>query len=453
MHTKSIRRSFCKQPVKWLLAGCCLISAPAYAAPQIQQWQTSSGAKVLFVEDHNIPMLDIAVTVAAGSSYDAPAKSGTAALTSHMMELGAGELDEDKIATHIADLGAILSGSFDQDKASKTLRTLSKPDVRDRALQVMATVLQQPTFPPAILEREKSRIISMLKEAETQPKYIADKAFQKAVFGDHPYALSSSGEIASINQITIEDLKQFYNTFYLADNAVVAIMGDATRQDAEAIAEKLTHGLPKSSTIPAPTKAPSATAPSEQRISHPASQSHILIGSVGMSRTDPDYFPLFVGNYILGGGGFVSRLMNEVREKRGMAYSVYSYFRPLTQPGLFQIGLQTQKAQADEALKVVRHTLQDFIDNGPSEQELKAAKQNLVGGFPLRIDSNSKILRYLSVIGFYDLPLSYLNDFTHKVEAVTVAQIRDAFQQRIKPDAMATVIVGAPDKQESEAEN
>jgi zinc protease len=184
---------------------------------------------------------------------------------------------------------------------------------------------------------------------------------------------------------------------------------------------------------------------SELRVFHPASQSHILIGVPGMSRNDPDYFPLYVGNYILGGGGFVSRLMNEVREKRGLAYSVYSYFMPMKQPGAFQIGLQTKKEQADGALALVRKTVADFVAQGPTEKELTAAKQNIVGGFPLRIDSNRKILEYLSIIGFYEMPLTYLDDFTSRVEKVTVAQIRSAYARHIRPEKMATVIVGAPE--------
>ena len=187
-------------------------------------------------------------------------------------------------------------------------------------------------------------------------------------------------------------------------------------------------------------------AASEQRIAHPASQSHILIGAPGIARNDADYFPLYVGNYILGGGGFVSRLMNEVREKRGMAYSVYSYFMPMQQPGAFQIGLQTKKEQADEALQLVRKTVRTFVEKGVTEKELRAAKQNIIGGFPLRIDSNRKILDYLSVIGFYQLPLTYLDDFTARVDQVTTRQIHDAFKRHVDPDAMATVIVGAPEE-------
>jgi zinc protease len=428
------------------VAALCLVSGLAVATPNIQHWNSPSGARVLFVEDHNIPMLDVSVSFPAGSSFDTAETSGVAGLTNHMLDAGSEGLTEDEISRGMADIGAQFSGGFDQDLSSMSLRTLSNPAQRDKALQMMAKVLQQPLFPEDILAREKTRIIASLKEAETKPENIADRAFEKAVYGTHPYGLQVSGEVASVEKATRQDLVGFYQRHYSADRAVVAIMGDLTRADAEAIAQQLTGNLPKpGEALPALPDVKTRIAASEQRISHPASQSHILVGSPGMSRTDPDYFPLYVGNYILGGGGFVSRLMNEIREKRGLAYSVYSYFIPLKQPGAFQIGLQTKKEQADEALKLVRTTLADFIAKGPTEKELLAAKQNIVGGFPLRIDSNRKILGYLSIIGSYDLPLTYLDEFTDKVERVTVAQIRDAFSRHIDPAAMATVIVGAPD--------
>ena len=422
---------------------CCAASI-ASATPNIQHWQAASGARVLFVEDHDIPMLDVAVSVPAGGSFDTAEKSGVAGLTHHLLDLGAQGLSEDDIARGMADIGAQLGGSFDQDRSSVSLRTLSSAAERNRALDIMARVLQQPLFPEAILMREKARIIAALKEAETKPESIADKAFQKAVFGGHPYALQVSGEVASVGKITVQDLRSFYARHYPASGAVVAIMGDVSRSEAEDIAQKLTAQLPLGAAPPALPDVVRQIAATEQRISHPASQSHILIGAPGMARDDPDYFPLYVGNYILGGGGFVSRLMKEVREKRGLAYSVYSYFMPLKRPGAFQIGLQTKKEQADEALLLVRNTLAEFVANGPNEKELLAAKQNIVGGFPLRIDSNRKILDYLSIIGFYDLPLTYLDDFTRKVEQVSVAQIRDAFARHVDPQAMATVVVGAP---------
>lgn len=163
---------------------------------------------------------------------------------------------------------------------------------------------------------------------------------------------------------------------------------------------------------------------------------------MGVARNDPDFFPLFVGNYVLGGGGFDSRLMREVRDKRGYAYSAYSYFMPMMEAGPFQLGLQTKLAQTDDALKVARTTLRQFIADGPSEAELKQAKDNLTGGFPLRIDSNKKILEYLSLIGFYKLPLDYLDTWVDKVNAVDVATVKQAFARHIDPDRLVTVIVG-----------
>ncbi|MEO8343534.1 MAG: pitrilysin family protein [Gallionella sp.] len=435
-----------KRFARLLIPALCFSSAVVFATPNIQHWQSASGAKVLFVEDHDIPMLDVAVTVQAGSSFDAADKSGVAGLTHQLLDAGAEGLSEDEISRGMADIGAQFGGSFDPDRSIVSLRTLSSTAERDKALDIMARVLQHPVFPEAIVAREKVRLIAALKEAETKPESIADKVFQKAVFGTHPYALLGSGEVDSVEKITVPDLNDFYHAHYQAAHAVVAIMGDTTRAQAEAIAQQLTAQLPSSAAPNPMPKVVMHIAASEQRISHPASQSHILIGAPGIARGDPDFFALYVGNYTLGGGGFASRLMNEVREKKGLAYSVYSYFMPLKQPGAFEIGLQTKKEQADEALKLVRSTLADFIAKGPTEKELRAAKQNIIGGFPLRIDSNRKILDYLSVIGFYNLPLTYLDDFTRNIDKVTVAQIRDAFARHIDPQAMATVIVGAPEE-------
>ncbi|ADE12594.1 M16 family metallopeptidase [Sideroxydans lithotrophicus] len=418
------------------------VATGAFATPQIQHWHAPSGARVYFVEDHGLPMLDVAVSFPAGSGFDVAGKVGVSSLTFGMLDLGAQGLSEDDISRKLADIGAQMGGQFDPDRAGLTMRTLSSAAERNAALDIMGSCLQQPLFPETILTREKARLIASLKEEETRPESIADKAFGKAVFGAHPYGWHM--EVADVEKIQRDELESFYHDHYSARHAVVALMGDVTRAQAEAIAQQLTANLPAGGASAQIAPVLIRIKPSEQRIPHPATQSHILIGTPGIARNDEDYFPLYVGNYILGGGGFVSRLMNEVREKRGMAYSVYSYFMPMQQPGAFQIGLQTKKEQADESLRLVRETLRTFIDKGVTEKELRAAKQNITGGFPLRIDSNRKILDYLSVIGFYELPLTYLDDFTDKVNKVTTKQIHDAFKRRIDPDALATVIVGAP---------
>jgi zinc protease len=418
----------------------------AHATPKIQHWQAPSGAQVYFVENHDLPMLDVAVNFPAGSGFESPDKSGLAGLTYALLALGSEGMSEDDIARKLADIGAQMGGSFDADRSGLAMRTLSIKAERDEALNILARVLQRPLFPEAVLAREKTRLIAALKEAETKPESIAAKAFNKAVFGSHPYGLHPSGEVATVEKLQRSDLDNFYTMHYGAKNAVVALMGDISREEAESMAQNLTSQLPPGGAASNIEQVVKQSSASTLRIPHPATQSHILIGTPGVARSDPDYFPLYVGNYILGGGGFVSRLMQEVREKRGMAYSVYSYFIPMQQPGAFQIGLQTKKEQADAALQLVHATLHEFIDKGVTEKELLAAKQNIINGFPLRIDSNKKILEYLSVIGFYHLPLNYLDEFSSKVNKVTVAEIRAAFKRKINPDVLATVIVGAPEE-------
>jgi len=424
-----------------------LMSAQVWAGLPIQHWQTSTGTEVYFVENHALPILDLAVNFPAGSSRDTREKAGLAGLTQQLLSQGAAGLSDAEISRRFADLGAILGGEQDQDRAGVTLRTLSSPRESSGALELFAKVLQQPEFPQNVLEREQARIISGLQESATQPASLADKAFSAALYGDHPYGIANADTPQSVAAISRDDLVQFYQTYYRADGAVIAIMGDVNKAEASRIAELLAGGLPKGAKVagtlppvPYPTQA------RVEHIAHPASQSHILLGYPGVKRGDADYFALYVGNYILGGGGFVSRLTSEVREKRGLVYSVYSYFMPLAELGPFQIGLQTKREQADEALKVVHETLGNFISQGPTDKELKAAKDNIIGGFPLRIDSNGKILSYLSVIGFYHLPLTYLDDFNKQVAKVTVAQVKDAFARRIAPDKLVEVVVGAGTK-------
>jgi zinc protease len=413
----------------------------AQAALAIQHWQTPQGARVYFVESHELPMLDIAVDFAAGSARDPAGKSGLARLTHGLLDQGAGGLSETEIAHRLADVGAVLSGRLDRDRAGVTLRTLSSAAEKEKALELLARVLQRPDFPQAVVKREKRRLIASIREDEADPGNVVSKAFYRALYGDHPYANDESGEPAAVARLARADLQAFYRTHYSAPNVVISLMGDITRAEAEAIAGRLAAGLSGAAPVPALPK-PAPAAASDTRIAHPSTQSHVRVGVVGMARNDPDFFPLFVGNYVLGGGGFDSQLMREVRDKRGYAYSAYSYFLPMREAGPFQLGLQTKLEQTDDALNVARDTLRQFIANGPTEAELNQAKSNLTGGFPLRIDSNRKILDYLALIGFYELPLDYLDTWVDRVNAVDVAAVKQAFARRIDPDRLVIVVVG-----------
>ena len=432
--------------LKGLLALASLVAASAHATLPIQQWQTSSGARVLFVETHDLPMLDIAVDFPAGSSRDAPEKSGVASLTLGLMRSGAGAYGEDEISERLASIGADLSGRFDMDRAGYGLRTLSSARERDEALGLLASVLQKPTFPQKTFEREQQRTLAGLREAETRPEILADREFRHLLYGEHPYSQRGAGEVETVAKLRRDDLAEFYRGYFTARDAVVSIIGDLTRSEAGAIAEQLTAGLNRGSQA-LPTLPPVAQLQTAKtsRIAHPATQAHILIGQPGIKRLDPDYFPLFLGNYVLGGGGFASRLNDEIRQKRGYAYSTYSFFNPLALEGPFQIAVQTKKETTQDALKVAQDTLAKFVAEGPTPEELDAAKQNIIGGFPLRIDSNKKILDYLSIIGFYRLPLTYLDDFPAQIERLTLDQIKDAWRRRIHPERMVTVVVAGAD--------
>jgi zinc protease len=415
---------------------------PAWAGLDIQHWVTSQGARVYFVENHDLPMLDVSVDFDAGSARDTRERSGLAHLTRHVMTLGAGPYSEKDIAERLADVGAVLSGRFDADRAGFQVRTLSGKAEREQSLDVLAAILSAPRFEADIVTREKARVIAALREAATKPETIGAKAFSVALYGEHPYALPEDGEPETVASLTREDMAAFYRAHYRAKAMSLALMGDISRQEAERLAERLAAGLPPGDAPPPIPPVVVKAAGSERVIPHPATQSHLFMGLPGMKREDPDYFPLYVGNYILGGGGFDSRLMEEVRQKKGLAYSAYSYFAPMREAGPFQMGLQTRRSATDEALRTAREVLARYLKEGPSETELAQAKNNLVGGFPLRLDSNKKILEYLAVIGFYRLPLDWLDTYTGKVEAVSREDILRAFRSRVRPEAMSTVVVG-----------
>ena len=432
-----------------VLAFAFVAIAPAHAALKIQSWTLANGAKVLFVENHSIPVLDISVEFDAGSRRDPQGKAGTAELTNAMLARGLREasapvaepaMSEAQISDALADIAAQRGGGAGADRAGATLRTLSSRAQRDTAVTLLARILAQPSFPQDFFARDKARMLAAIKEDETKPESIAGKAFWRTLYGTHPYAQQET--VASVEAITRDDLVAFHGTHYVANRAIVAMIGDISRDEADAIAQQLTVRLPQGA--PLPSLPPVEAVPAQEEwITHPASQAHILLGVPALARGDADYFPLMVGNYTLGGGGFVSRLMHEVREKRGLSYSVYSYFNPMAQPGPFQAGLQTQKEQTEAALKVVRDTIEAFLKDGPTAKELKAAKDNLVGGFALRIDNNRKILDNIASIGFYNLPLDYLDTWTVNVQKVTVEDIKSAFQRKLALDNLSTVVVGA----------
>lgn len=424
-----------------VVVGTAGIAWPVAASPPIEHWQTANGVRVYFVAAPEIPMVDLRVTFDAGSVRDGE-QGGVAVMTNALLAEGAGELDADAIAERFAALGVSFGNDADRESSTVSLRTLSDPEVLEPALELVAMIVREPRFAAADLERERNRLLVGLQSERESPGAIASKAFFKALYGTHPYAAQPEGDETTVAALNRDDLVRFHRRYYVARNAQISIVGAVSREQAAAIAEQVVGRLPQGERAPALPPVPELTSAKVIRIEHPSQQSHIIMGQIGMRRGDPDYFALYVANQVLGGGGLVSRLNASIREQRGLAYSVYSYFAPLAQYGPFQMGLQTRNDQVDEALRVVRETLALYHANGPTAAELEAVKRNITGGFPLNIDNNRKIVGYLGMIGFYGLPLDYLERFPARIDALERETVHEAFRRRIDPRRMITVVVG-----------
>jgi len=420
----------------------------------IQEWKTNNGARVLYVYAPELPMLDIKTIFDAGSVRNGN-KPGLANMTNGLLSHGAmlenEKLSVEDIAERFDSVGARFGNGSSKDNAQISLRTLTDEKWLAKSVETMQAVINAPTFDKKELERVRKQVLVGFEGRKQSPDTIANENFYKKLYADHPYALPSVGTEESIKKISRDDLLNFYRQYYVAKNALVTLVGNVNKEKAKSLAEQLVGQLPEGVKAKALPEVKDIQVASSTHYEFPSSQTHILVGQAGVHRKDKDYFTLYVANHILGGSGFGSRIMEEIREKRGLAYSSYSYFVPLLKRGPFMMGMQTSNNQTEEAKKVLKETLNNFINNGPTEKELLHAKKNITGGFPLRIDSNRDISGYLSVIGFYNLPLSYLKDFNQRIEAVTLAQIKETLKRRINPEKMVTVTVGTKSPEKTEA--
>jgi zinc protease len=423
---------------------CCL-ALPVAAGPKIEQWQTSRGAKVYFVRAETLPMADVHVVFDAGSARDGK-QFGIAALTAGLLDSGAGKWNADEIAQRFESVGAQFGASVGIDNAEVTLRTLTRQPLFDKAVETLRVILSDPAFAEKDFLREKNRMLAGLKMRQEQPGELARIALFKAIYGDHPYGHPADGFIETVSPFTAGDVRKFYAQYYVAANALVVIVGDLSREQAAQTAETLVSGL-KAGKAAEPL--PQVNAPqqgSSRHIDFDSKQTHVLSGLPAVTRKDDDYIALYIGNHILGGASLVSKLFDEVREKRGLAYSASSQLLPLLRQGPFYMGLQTRNDKTQEAMKVMQDTLRQFIDQGPTDAELEAAKKNITGGFVLRYDTNAKLANYVAMIGFYQMPLDYLDTFPQRVQATSKEAIADAFKRRIVPERLQTVTVGPGEK-------
>ncbi len=420
----------------------------------IQHWKTKTGTPVYFVQTQHTPVLVLQIAFDGGSARDGDLP-GTSALVNALMNEGNAGLTATQLAEGFENIGAQYDHWVDRDMTGFQLKTMTygnadkvivtdqdKNKAKFNAALDNFTKVFQPDFPLAAFEREKKQQKIAISRANESPDIVAQKALLKAIYLNHPYGNTILGTEKSVEKIQLDNIKSFYNQYYTAPNAIISMSGDIDRKTAEQIAEQITQTLPegkKAEPLPEATEENQAI---QENIKYPSSQTIIRLGQVGISHQDPDYFALMLGNYSLGGGTLVSRLSDEIREKRGLTYGITSSFSPMVAKGPFVIGLATRTEKSKEALEVTQKTLKQFLIEGSSATELTAAKRFIKGNFPLRFETNSGIASALLTIGFNHLPVDYLDTYLAHIDAVTTAQIKAAFDKHIHPESMVTVMVG-----------
>ncbi|MFQ5344802.1 MAG: M16 family metallopeptidase [Mariprofundus sp.] len=415
----------------------------AQAIPTIQQAQLKNGMRVLLMEAHNVPMVSMKLSMPAGSRFDASGKSGTASLLASMLA--------DHTARHkhtdwddLLDADAIkLGAGAGRDEFSLSLTVLR--EVLEPGLDALSEALLQPGWDKKRFAILKQDAIAAAQKAQEEPGVRAAQAAAALLFANHPYGHRPNGSMETLPRIKLADLKMLYKTQIKPADTVLAISGDITLAELLPLLNARLSGWKGKPAEGLKDISPAKTVSGKQKdVPLPTTQMLVQLLRLGPDRNDADFFPVFVLNHILGGGGFGSRLMEEVREQRGLVYGVYSYFQPLATSGPFVITLQTRADQAKEAETVVRDVLAKMAAGNISKKQMVASKENLIGSFAQRMDSNRERVGLISMIGLYHLPLDYLSRWQERVQKVTLAQVKEQAAKYLNPEQWNRVRVGPP---------
>ena len=420
------------------------LSTTAQAGVDIQRWTTGNGTEVLLVEQHDNPIVDMQVNFkGAGSVFNPEGKSEVAEFTAALLTDGTEKLDEEAFNAAADDIAAQIDSTSGQESSAAVLRSLSRPETLKQAAGLLNQSLTRPRFDPAVFDRRQKEAVTALQQQETTPDFTAGRALTKLAYPDHPYGSGANITAESIRKVNLDDIRAFHLSHYGKDNAIVAIVGDINRKQADRLVKNVLNGLPERSSAAKNVPAVQQQPAQRRDIPFAGEQAQVLLGMPLIKRHDPDYYALVAGNYILGGGGFDSRLMKVLRDRYGYTYGVYSNLEPATEAGMFTIAYSTQKKNTKDSLVQAQAVIKQFIEEGPTEEELAQAKANIIGSFPLRFDSNAKLVKYLSIIGYHNLPNDYLEAYPKAIGKLTVEQVKDAWQRRVKPEDLHIVVVGA----------
>ncbi|HVN90679.1 MAG TPA: pitrilysin family protein [Candidatus Binataceae bacterium] len=410
------------------------------AALEIKRSQLSNGAILLVSEQHQLPMISLAISFDAGARRDPHGKAGLAALTADALEQGTKDLSADEFNKKTDFMGSSVGVETDHDYASATMTSLKKYE--DETLHMLAQILVNPGLRDADIARKKADQIAGINAEQEQPGYVAQVAFLKQLFGDGPYGHPINGVTETVTTLTPDDVRNFYRDHYKTGGAVIAVTGDVKEDEIKAKLEKELAGL--SGTVSPQAEPPQPTVAAGIHldvIDRTVAQANLILGSGGIARSNPDYYKLQVMNYILGGGGFASRLMKVVRSKGGLAYGVSSGFQAWKFPGAFLVVLQTKNKSANDAVKMILEQLHEIQDKPVSDDELNAAKRFLVGSFPLKIDRQSQITGFMLGIELNNLGLDFADRYPKLIDAVTAADVQEVARKYIHPEALNVIAV------------
>lgn len=428
-----------------LFYGICLIAtaAPANKKPiiPIQQWQTPQGTPVYFVRTAGLPIVDIQVIFTAGSAYDS-SRWGIASITAATLNEGTQQHNADQIAEAFDQAGAQYNNQTTRDVSIIALRSLSDPQYFNPALQIFKEILSQANFPDSALARIKQQTLTAIREQAQDPSAVGADTFYQNLYPNHPYGHATLGAAETVNALTKAQVQDFYRQYYVSRNAKLVLVGNLDRSQAEKIAEQLMGSLPVGTATAPLAMENTPAAAMIKSVVFPSQQTTIITGQLGIERQSPQFFPLTVGNYLLGQMPLNSLLFNHVRNQQGLVYDVYSSFILMTYRGPFIIMLQTRAAEKNRALDIAQQTLREFVTQGLDPQQLQAAKENMVNHFPLSLSTNEKITAMLVQMAINQRPLDYFDTYQASVNAVTAAQVKQAFQALINPDKLLTVAVG-----------
>lgn len=415
--------------------------------PNIQSFRTAQGTRVLFVAAPELPMVDIRLTFDAGSARDQAIGNnlaGLASLTAQLLFEATSTQNTDQIAASFESLGAQYSAAAYRDMFTIELRSLTDQAYLQPAVTQWLDALRDAQFPDSSMARILQNAETGQKQRKDSPSAVASIRFWRELYGTHPYAEPSTGSMASLKNLSVQHVQQFRQRFLVAKNATIAITGNLSRAQVSELAERISGNLPMGEPAPALPDPQSLSAARHIHVPFNASQSHIIIGQVGVKRSmrTADLAALAVGNDILGGDGFTALLTQELREKRGLTYGAYSSFVQMRSNGPFMINYSTRGDQAAASIEIAKQTLRDFVTNGVTADAVEEAKQGMLNSYPLSLASNSSINAFLAMIGFYDLPVTYLADYPTQIAAVTAADVQRVLQQYVHPDQLLTVVVG-----------